>query len=43
MYLSIYRENFAYLLVFGSINPKPISDAHKAEKKGGFETNQLTT
>ena len=34
MYLSIYRENSPYLFVFGSINPKPISDVRKAENKG---------
>ena len=34
MYLSIYRENFAYLIVFGFINPKPIIDVHKTENKG---------
>ena len=34
MHLSLYRENFAYLLVFSSINPKPISEVHKGEKKG---------
>ena len=33
MYLSFYIKNFAYLLVFGSINPTPISDGHKAENK----------
>ena len=34
MYLSFNREHFAYLLVFGSINSKPISDVHKSENEG---------
>ena len=33
MYPCFYRENFAYLLAFGSINPKSISDVYKAENK----------
>ena len=43
MYLSIYRENFAYSLVFAFINPKSISDVLKTENVGRFEANQPTT
>ena len=39
MYRSFYRENFAYLIVFGSTNPKLITDISKP--KGDKSSNNV--